>query len=201
MTCKVCKWANYPPCAKNIPCCDCNEECNSRQCAEVTTKVCRNCKRELPLTDFYPQVTAPDGHRNICKHCHIEREMQRRKGKDHQVKHHTVMHEVAKAEQPTEPKPRKKRVANGKGDRSEYMKKYYQDQKVRLTEKNHADYIRRKLDADPNYQQRTAAKPAERLCEKCKNYPCFAGIENLESDFANEGCHAFRKREEKDGNN
>jgi hypothetical protein len=196
MTCKICKWANHPPCAKNIPCCDCNEECNSRQCAEVTTKVCRNCKRELPLTDFYPQVTAPDGHRNICKHCYIERKMQKRKGKDHQVKHHTVMHEVPQA---AEPKPRKKRVANGKGDRSEYMRQYYQGQKERLTEKNHADYIRRKSVADPNYlpKNKSAAKTAERLCEKCKNYPCFAGIENLESDFANEGCHAFRKREEK----
>lgn len=31
MTCKVCKWANWPPCEKNIPCCDCPDECNSRQ--------------------------------------------------------------------------------------------------------------------------------------------------------------------------
>lgn len=32
MTCKVCKWAQHPPCPKRIPCCDCDEECNSRQC-------------------------------------------------------------------------------------------------------------------------------------------------------------------------
>lgn len=32
MSCKVCKWANHPPCDKNIPCCDCCENCNSRQC-------------------------------------------------------------------------------------------------------------------------------------------------------------------------
>lgn len=32
MTCHVCKWANYPPCGLNIPCCDCPEpNCNSRQ--------------------------------------------------------------------------------------------------------------------------------------------------------------------------
>ena len=37
---------------------------------------------------------------------------------------------------------------------------------------------------------------AGRTCLQCVNYPCFDGIENLESDFANEGCHAFRKREE-----
>lgn len=199
MTCKICKWANHPPCDKNIPCCDCNEECNSRQCAEVTTKVCRNCKRELPLTDFYPQVTAPDGHRNICKHCYIERKMQRRKGKDHQVKHHTVMHEQVKAEQPAEPKPRKKRVANGQGDRAEYMRKYYQDNKQRLTEKNHADHIKRKLETTVPVRPLGKRKPikVERSCTLCVNYPCFDGIENLESDFAKEGCHAFRKRETK----
>ena len=32
MKCKVCMWANYPPCEKKIPCCDCQDECNSRQC-------------------------------------------------------------------------------------------------------------------------------------------------------------------------
>lgn len=32
MTCKVCKWANWPPCELKIPCCDCPETtCNSRQ--------------------------------------------------------------------------------------------------------------------------------------------------------------------------
>lgn len=32
MTCKVCKWAQHPPCEKRIPCCDCHDECDSRQC-------------------------------------------------------------------------------------------------------------------------------------------------------------------------
>lgn len=32
MTCKICKWANHPPCDKRIPCCDCPDECNGRQC-------------------------------------------------------------------------------------------------------------------------------------------------------------------------
>ena len=36
---------------------------------------------------------------------------------------------------------------------------------------------------------------AERLCEKCPNWPCFAGIENLETDFAREGCHGFPRGE------
>jgi hypothetical protein len=37
---------------------------------------------------------------------------------------------------------------------------------------------------------------AGRLCQQCINWPCFAGIENLETDFAKEGCHAFRQRGE-----
>ena len=36
---------------------------------------------------------------------------------------------------------------------------------------------------------------AERLCLKCPNWPCFAGIENLETDFAREGCHGFPRGE------
>lgn len=199
MTCKVCKWANHPPCPKNIPCCDCNKECNSRQCAEVTTKVCRNCKRELPLADFYPQHSSKDGRRAICKHCYIERSRQRLTGRqDYKVKHHTVMHEQVKAEQPAEPKPRKKRVANGQGDRSEYMRQYYQGQKERLTKKNREDYKERKLRTGYTRQRTTGIPNGERLCEQCVLWPCFDGIENLESDFANEGCHAFRKREEKE---
>lgn len=151
--------------------------------ANKTTKVCRGCGRELPLVDFYDSPKAKDGHRNYCKHCHVDRQSQHYANDPaHKVKHRTELH-------PQQPKPkaRKKRVANGKGDRSEYMKKYYQDNKQRLTEKNHADHIKRK------------PIKVERSCMLCVNYPCFDGIENLESDFAKEGCHAFRKREEKDG--
>ena len=167
--------------------------------ANKTTKVCRGCGRELPLVDFYDSPKAKDGHRNYCKHCHVERQSQHYANDPaHKVKHRTELH----LQQP-KPKARKKRVANGKGDRSEYMKKYYQDQKVRLTEKNHADYIRRKLETDAPASPLGKRKPLKvgRTCLQCVNYPCFDGIENLESDFAKEGCHAFRKREENDGNN
>ena len=37
---------------------------------------------------------------------------------------------------------------------------------------------------------------AERLCHQCVNWPCFAGIENLETDFAREGCHGWFPRGE-----
>lgn len=35
-----------------------------------------------------------------------------------------------------------------------------------------------------------------RLCQQCINWPCFAGIENLETDFAKEGCHGWFPRAE-----
>ena len=183
MTCKICKWANHPPCPKNIPCCDCHDECNSRQCVEEPTKVCSKCGRELPLTDFYRNKK---GYRTECKHCSIERTMHQRKGEQHQVKHHIVMHSQAE-----QPKPRKPRVANGNGDRSEYMHQYYLDNKEKLTAKNRADQLRR-----AELKRAASVAKVEKGCQLCANYPCFDGIENLESDFANEGCHAFRKREE-----
>ena len=37
---------------------------------------------------------------------------------------------------------------------------------------------------------------AGRLCQQCVNWPCFAGIENLETDFAKEGCHGWFPRAE-----
>ena len=37
---------------------------------------------------------------------------------------------------------------------------------------------------------------AGRLCQQCINWPCFAGIENLETDFAREGCHGWFPRSE-----
>ena len=37
---------------------------------------------------------------------------------------------------------------------------------------------------------------AGRLCQQCINWPCFAGIENLETDFAREGCHGWFPRAE-----
>ena len=33
--CRVCKLEHFPPCEKCIPCCYCDEECNSRQCERI----------------------------------------------------------------------------------------------------------------------------------------------------------------------
>lgn len=36
---------------------------------EVTTKTCKQCNIEKPITDFYPDKRSRDGHRVICKQC------------------------------------------------------------------------------------------------------------------------------------
>lgn len=50
------------------------------------------------------------------------------------------------------------------------------------------DFVMPKPSASP-----LVKKPVKeaRLCEKCLNWPCFEGIENLETDFARIGCHSF----------
>jgi hypothetical protein len=93
-----------------------------------------------------------------------------------------------------QPKQRKTRVANGQSKRSEYTHQYYLDHKEELKAKNRADYLKRMG------LKNNVSKPAkaERLCHQCKNWPCFDGIENLESDFAKEGCNSFIPREDND---
>ena len=35
----------------------------------TTTKVCKKCGRELPITEFTPNKTSKDGHVGQCKDC------------------------------------------------------------------------------------------------------------------------------------
>ena len=37
--------------------------------------------------------------------------------------------------------------------------------------------------------------PLPRPCHRCVNYPCFRGIDNLETDFARVGCRGYKERE------
>lgn len=182
------------------------------------TKICRECGRELPIGDFYVNDMSKDGHRNICKHCYIERKMQKRTNDpDHQVKHRTEMHEMKACTEcgrefpeseftdsmgrrvgtgrcrECREKKRKPRVGNGKGARHEYHARRYAENKDAIKVRN----IERQLGRSVSEPPKLMPKPvkAERLCEKCPNWPCFAGIENLETDFAREGCHGFPRGE------
>lgn len=152
---------------------------------DIGMKVCRNCHRELPIEDFYVNALSKDGHRNVCKHCYIERKMQKRKDNpNYNTKHRTEMHE------------RKPRVGNGKGARHEYHARRYAENKDAIKVRN----IERQLGRSISEPSKPKPKPKpvkhERLCEKCPNWPCFDGIENLETDFARLGCHGFPKQGE-----
>lgn len=151
---------------------------------DIGMKVCRNCHRELPIEDFYVNALSKDGHRNVCKHCYIERKMQKRKDNpNYNTKHHTELHE------------RKPRVGNGKGSRHEYHARRYAENKDAIKVRNIERQLGRSIGEMPKPKSKPVVK-AERLCEKCANWPCFDGIENLESDFARLGCQAFRNRGE-----
>ena len=158
---------------------------------DIGLKICRNCHRELPIDDFYVNYNSKDGHRNVCKHCYIERNIQKRKNNPlHQVHHRTEMHESAEEQH----RQRKR----------EYMRNYREANKERIREIARESAAR----ARAGSPKRTPGPPhgtkfvkqnlpkGERLCESCKNWPCFEGIENLETDFAREGCQAFCRRGE-----
>lgn len=136
--------------------------------AETGTKVCRNCKRELPISDFYVSAGAKDGHRNVCKHCYIERKMQQRKDNpNYNTKHHTKVHPIEK------PKARKPRVGNGQGDRHGYFAKMYAERKDEIKAKQ-------VLGAIEAEKQKPKPVPA-RLCDTCERCPCLRGWENLQA--------------------
>ena len=197
MTCRVCKWANHPPCPKNIPCCDCAEECNSRQCVDeepkTETKVCRTCGQELPLTEYYPQPGGVMGCKAECKRCYIERQQRKKYGQSHQVKHRPPDHQKTTREEQLERK-------------REYMRQYHAANKAKMQEAARRCAERRRADPDAP-KLKTGPKKGtaiqhqdfqhypDRHCAKCEFYPCFDGIENLESDFASCGCHGWKEKE------
>lgn len=159
-----------------------------------TTKVCRTCGRELPLSDYYQQEGGVLGCKSECKHCYIERQQCKKYGEDHKTVH--------RQETSDPKKPRKQRVRNGEGDRYKYMHQYYEDQKQRLTKKNHADYIRRKLaitTPDIDAVDTTVQETGPRLCDTCDRNKdgkgCFEGFENIKT-LGTCKCHDYRPRQE-----
>jgi hypothetical protein len=159
---------------------------------ETKTKVCKKCGRELSIDDFYWQDKRQVKRRPICRYCVVERIMRNKKGdQTYQVKH--LSHPVLVK--------RKNRVPNGQGERSEYYHKYYQQNKERLDNKNHADYIQRKLNISVERKPIHSTVPqivanCPTCKDNCENYPCFAGIDNITSNLAMT-CHGYKPREKK----
>lgn len=191
------------------------------------TKVCRKCGRELSINDFYLNKGTKDGHRNVCKRCYTEYNLFKRAGKVYKVKHRKPLstdekrekrneymrkyrdanrekvreisrRSVARRRAADEEKKKKKRLPNGQGPRHEYHAKQWRERKDELKLRNIERQMGHKIDDKPVKPQPVTDEP--RLCHQCKNWPCFDGIEMLESDFAREGCHGFRKRENNNGN-
>jgi len=152
----------------------------------MSTRRCKACGRDLPITDFYRDRTK-DGHRKICKFCHIERQMRRKKGPGYEVKHHVEIHPIEpEAEAAPSTSTKRVRKANGKGDRHDYTHKYYEQNKARLTAKNKADYIKRAKTVKIITEKKMAGKePVPRLCDHCERNAdgkgCFEGFENLDT--------------------
>ena len=87
-----------------------------------------------------------------------------------------------------EPKPKRPKLSpeEKKAHRKAYMLEYQRKYRAANREK-----VRTKQDFTVRPVPTKEPVKAGRLCQQCVNWPCFAGIENLETDFAKEGCHGW----------
>lgn len=147
---------------------------------QTATKVCRHCGRELPVTDF-PYRSDGLYRLGVCKDCRVSRSDM--KAYDREM---VRRHRAKRASNPET--PAKTRRPNGQGDRHEYFAKMYAERKDEIKAKQVLGKIEQ--------ERKRKAAPKEKLCKKCWLYPCFEGIDNLETDFAKEGCISFHERKE-----
>lgn len=132
------------------------------------TKVCRNCGRELPVTQF---PYRKDGlyRLGVCNDCRVSRndmtayirEMQRR---------------------------RRERIANGyKPD---------PDKMVAYIDRIMAEPVPEPVKKEKPVKELNPEPKPERGCIKCWKYPCFEGIENFDTDFS-KTCIDFHEKDMK----
>ena len=170
---------------------------------DIGMKRCRCCRKDLPLEDFYLQSNSPDGHRNICKYCYIERQQKRVKHDPEYVVKHRPKKEMS-------PEERERRRLYAQVYREQHRDQCNEASKLsnRIRRSGEVKFLPGPVPAETVAEaeapKREASFPlgtrkpqhADRSCNKCVNYPCFKGIENLESDFAAEGCHGYHQRGE-----
>lgn len=85
----------------------------------METKICKECGRELPLSEFYKKKTCKDGHMNVCKECFKQ-----------QQKQYKQEHKEAILEQ------KKKYRHEHKEEIAEYNKQYRHEHKEEKAEYN-----------------------------------------------------------------
>lgn len=83
---------------------------------------------------------------------------------------------------------RKPRTSNGNGKRHDYAHKYYEEHKEQIKEQQALHLATLPPVPKQPKEQR------QQMCRTCEKWPCFEGIETLESDFAKEGCISFRRK-------
>ena len=152
----------------------------------VPGKVCPWCGRFLPVT-YFPLKNKTTRYR-VCRDCY------------------KVGHSCKRPE----PKPTSRKVMTPEEKaqhKREYQRKYRAEHREKVR-KITRESLARKRAGEPKRKSgppkgtsfvkiETPVPKHERMCEtSCKNWPCFKGIETLESDFARYGCHGFRWREE-----
>lgn len=157
-----------------------------RKAAAIDRFYCSLCKQIKPAEAF---IT--DGKQyKMCNQCRDKARARRAAEKAKRTSEKRKPFNPLLADPPKERKPR---VGNGQGDRHEYFAKMYAERKDEIKAKQ-------VLGAIEAEQQKPKPKPkpkrAEKLCWKCWLYPCFEGIDNMDSDFAKEGCISFKRKEE-----
>ena len=60
----------------------------------METKICRVCKRELPVCSFWKKTDTADGFHSICKECKAEYDKEYRKKNKDKVKKHNAEYYV-----------------------------------------------------------------------------------------------------------
>lgn len=83
----------------------------------------------------------------------------------------------------------KPKSPHGTGERCEYHRQYWLEHKEDIKATRVEQAINRERKAEKK-------EPEDKLCWKCWRWPCFEGIENMDSDFAKEGCQSFHMKED-----
>lgn len=157
-------------------------ERKKKQAEAQKTSVCTECGKEFPLSEFLDSLGRRIGS-GRCSECRARsranmREYQREYQREYRAANRDKVREFSRESNRRRRGGEEKRKSGPK-EGSEFVKQDFEPPR-------------------PSTFPLGKKKPAkvERTCEKCVNWPCFVGIENLETDFAKEGCHGWFPRGE-----
>ena len=160
----------------------------------IHTKVCRICGRELRIGDFPTAPKNKDGHRNECRQCYSDIVQRRKNGDAHQVKHRVEVHPVKRLvckkcgrELPENEFINEKGKHYYGGRCRECFERDQERVKTRRKEYFHKYWlVKQKVVNERKRKQKEEKKKllAPTCKTHCMKYPCFQGIDNIESIVA-----------------